>query len=87
MEDHGISNQTNHGNQFFTVQDENLQNLEILLTSLAGEDIGELHKLLPAEWSQLEELEQQVWAAFFPASSPHYAAAHRMTMSRIQTKQ
>lgn len=73
-----------HENPFLAVENENLQNLEILLTSLAGEEESELHKISPAEWNHLQALEQRVWAAFFPASTPHYTAEHRMTMSRFQ---
>ena len=61
-------------------QDQNLQYLQSVLSRITSDDLDAVRKTLQERLRSLEALEQQLWAALFPACPPGYSAAHRMTM-------
>jgi hypothetical protein len=67
--------------QVLAAQDENIHHLRSLVSNITGENLTELRKNLSEQLRQLEDIEQRIWTALFPADKGAETAAPRMTMS------
>ena len=70
--------------QVLKAQDENIQHLRSIVSSITRDNVAELQKTLSEQLRLLEDIEQRLWATFLPMPADEQHIAHRMTMTTDQ---
>ena len=67
--------------QVLQAQDENIQQLRTIISSITRDNVAELQKPLSEQLRLLEDIEQRLWATFLSSSSDERHIGQRMTMT------
>ncbi len=67
--------------QVLKAQDENIQQLRTIISSITRDNVAELQKTLSEQLGLLEDIEQRLWATFLSSSSDEHHIGQRMTMT------
>ncbi len=67
--------------QVLKAQDENIQHLRTIVSSITRDNIAELQETLSEQLRLLEDIEQRLWSTFLSSSPDEHHIGHRMTMT------
>jgi len=67
--------------QVLKAQDENIQQLRTIVSSITRDNVAELQKTLSEQLGLLEDIEQRLWATFLSSSPDEHHIGQRMTMT------
>lgn len=67
--------------QVLKAQDENIQQLRTIVSSITRDNVAELQKTLSEQLGLLEDIEQRLWATFLSSPADEHHIGQRMTMT------